>query len=91
MGGAIDHGGPAAGRDDDHADGDRAGSDQIPRITDAEAARRSPELAVLSALAHGGEPEGEAIALAALEATRDLDNTREIFYAGSAWRRGLGP
>lgn len=56
------------------------GPDQIPRITDADAARRSPELAVLSAVAHGDEPGAEAIALAALVAAGDLDNDRGILY-----------
>ncbi len=66
------------------------GPDQIPRITDPEVARRSPEMAVLSALAHGGEAEAESIALAALEAMRDLDNTREIFYVDLVLHH-LGP
>src|SRR5690606_20356858 len=56
------------------------GPDQIPWITDHEVARRSPELAVLSAVAHGDEPGAEAIALAALAASHDLDNDREILY-----------
>lgn len=56
------------------------GPDQIPRITDPEVARRSPELAVLSAVAHGDEPGAEAIALAALVAMGDLDNDRGILY-----------
>ena len=56
------------------------GPDQIPRITDLDEARRSPELAVLSAVAHGDEPGAEAIAFAALTATHDLDNDRGIFY-----------
>ena len=66
------------------------GPDRIPRITDPEAARRAPELAVLSALAHGGDPDAEPIALAALTALADLDNDRETFYADLVLHR-LGP
>lgn len=56
------------------------GPRQIPVITDFEAARRSPELAVLSVAAHGHEPGAEHIALAALHASRDLDSDRELLY-----------
>lgn len=66
------------------------GPDQIPRITDLTVARRAPELAVLSALAHGGEPDAEPIALAALAALRGLDNERETLYADLVLHR-LGP
>lgn len=37
------------------------GPDQIPQVVDPEQATRLPELAVLSALAHGGRPGGEKI------------------------------
>ena len=57
------------------------GPDQIPVIRDLEAARRSPELAVLSVAAHGHEPEAEHIAVAALGAARDLDSPRALLYA----------
>jgi hypothetical protein len=66
------------------------GPDQIPRITDPEVARRSPELAVLSALAHGSEPEGESIAMAALAGMPMLDNMREMFYVDLVLHH-LGP
>lgn len=66
------------------------GPDRIPRITDPDHARRVPELAVLSALAHAGEPDAEPIALAALTALADLDNDRETFYADLVLHR-LGP
>ncbi len=56
------------------------GPRQIPVITDLEQARRLPELAVLSAAAHGSEPGAEHIALAALLAVRDLDSERELLY-----------
>src|SRR5262249_27685863 len=45
----------------------------------AEAARR-PELAVLSAMAHGEGEMGAAIAAAALPAVRGLDDERARFY-----------
>jgi hypothetical protein len=57
------------------------GPAQIPVITDHAEARRFPELAVLSVVAHGREPGAEHIALAALAASRDLDSERDIFYA----------
>ena len=56
------------------------GPQQIPVITDLDAARRSPELAVLSVAAHGHEPGAEHIALAALAASRGLDSDRELLY-----------
>ena len=52
----------------------------IPRIIDPEAARAAPELAVLSALAHGDEPGGEEVALAALAAASSLDEERRLVY-----------
>ncbi|MBK9752160.1 MAG: hypothetical protein IPO88_01410 [Nannocystis sp.] len=56
------------------------GPDQIPVITDHEVARRSPELAVLSVAAHGRELGAEHIALAAIAASHDLDNDRDLLY-----------
>ena len=56
------------------------GPRQIPVITDHDEARRYPELAVLSVAAHGREPGAEHIALAALVASRDLDNERDVLY-----------
>ncbi len=56
------------------------GPDQIPRITDHDVARRAPELAVLSVAAHGREAGAEHIALAALAASHDLDNDRDLLY-----------
>jgi predicted transposase YdaD len=49
------------------------GPDQIPRITDH-------EVAVLSVAAHGREAGAEHIALAALAASHDLDNDRDLLY-----------
>ncbi len=56
------------------------GPRQIPVITDLERARSMPELAVLSAAAHGHEPGAEHIALAALIAVRDLDSEHGLLY-----------
>lgn len=53
----------------------------IPVITDESQARTSPELAVLSVIAHGHEPGSENIALAALAACDPLDNPRGRLYA----------
>jgi hypothetical protein len=56
------------------------GPEHIPRITDPEVARRTPELAVLSSLVHGNERDGEHIAVAALEAVARLDAPRSALY-----------
>ena len=56
------------------------GPETVPVITDLEAARRAPELAVLSVGAHADEPGAERIARAALEAARELDGERRIVY-----------
>lgn len=63
------------------------GPDAIPRITDPDLARRHPELAVLSALAHVDAPEVEDIAAAALLAAHDLDNDRAILYPDAIFAR----
>ncbi|PCC71733.1 hypothetical protein SAMN02745121_03086 [Nannocystis exedens] len=56
------------------------GPEAVPVVTDLERARELPELAVLSVAAHADEPGAEHIALVALEATRELDDQRGIFY-----------
>jgi flagellar biosynthesis/type III secretory pathway protein FliH len=56
------------------------GPDAVPAITDPEAARAAPELAVLSVAAHAEEPGAEHIALAALAAAHDLDRDRGTLY-----------
>jgi len=43
-----------------------AGPHEIPRVVDQEEARRQPELAVLSVLAHGGEPDALEVAKSGL-------------------------
>jgi len=60
------------------------GPDAVPAVRDIDAARREPELAVLSAMAHGGDQDTQGvaeIALAALVACLDLDTERAAFYA----------
>jgi hypothetical protein len=62
-----------------------AGPDAIPAIVDEQAAREDPELAVLSAMAHGRNEEvGPAIARAVMSAARDLDDERCSFYVDLA-------
>lgn len=56
------------------------GAESFPWITDHAEARACPELAVLSAMAHGRRPGAEHVALAAITACADLDNERQIFY-----------
>jgi hypothetical protein len=52
----------------------------VPIVTDPAEAARRPELAVLSALAHGETDHGAAIAAAVLPAIRALDDPRARFY-----------
>jgi hypothetical protein len=52
----------------------------IPVITDPAAAARWPELAVVSAMAHGESEQGLAIAAAVLPALEGLDDERAMFY-----------
>jgi len=59
------------------------GPSGVPEITDAEAAAADPELAVLSAMAHGDDPDPQkslAIALAAMGASVGLDAARSTLY-----------
>ncbi|WP_437567243.1 DUF4351 domain-containing protein [Sorangium sp. So ce542] len=56
------------------------GRQAVPVVTDAAEAARRPELAVLSALAHGEGEQGVKIAAAALPAIRELDEERARFY-----------
>jgi hypothetical protein len=59
------------------------GPKAVPVVRDAEAAKRDPELAVLSAMAHGGEePElAVQIATAAFAGAAGLDAERALLYA----------
>ncbi|WP_437775181.1 DUF4351 domain-containing protein [Sorangium sp. So ce1097] len=56
------------------------GREAVPVVTDPAEAARRPELAVLSALAHGSSEQGAAIAAAVLPAIRELDEDRARFY-----------
>jgi len=58
------------------------GPDAVPEVTDPELARRLPELAVLSALAH---PDQDAVALAALPALEELAEDRSRLYLDVIW------
>jgi hypothetical protein len=57
-----------------------AGPDAIPILTDEQEARRDPELAVLSAMAHGKAAAGQAIAQAVLAAVAGLEAERVRLY-----------
>ena len=56
------------------------GPERIPRVADPDVARRDPPLAVLSARAHGNDPDGLPLLLASLSALEGLDSrTRDIY------------
>jgi len=57
------------------------GPDAIPFVTDRVVAQAAPELAVLSAMAHGKEAIGAQIGEVALAATMALDESRQKLYA----------
>jgi len=59
----------------------------VPRVTDPEEAKAAPFRAILSALAHGGEPGGEAVAVAALAGLSPMGEDErgvwiELLWAG---------
>ncbi|MEO5728639.1 MAG: hypothetical protein ABIV93_16695 [Byssovorax sp.] len=56
------------------------GREAVPVVTDPAEAARRPELAVLSALAHGASDVGAAVAAAVLPAIRELYAERARFY-----------
>jgi hypothetical protein len=56
------------------------GKESIPVVTDPAEAARRPELAVLSAMAHGEGEQGAAIAQAVLPAVQGLGDDRARFY-----------
>ncbi len=66
---------------------DVIGPSQIPVITDPAEARRNPELAVLSLIAHGDEPGAEHIAVAAIDGAQVLDNDRAAIYLDAVFAR----
>jgi hypothetical protein len=57
------------------------GPASVPVIDDVAAAERDPELAVLSVIAHGGEPHAEVLGRAALQATLRLADDRQVLYS----------
>ncbi len=65
---------------------------EIPRITDLDQARKEPELAILSAVAHarGDDADGADIALAGLAACHGLDIDRATRYSDFVFSM-LGP
>ncbi|WP_437763161.1 hypothetical protein WMF27_42495 [Sorangium sp. So ce281] len=56
------------------------GPQGVPVVTDAEQAKAAPEVAVLSAMAHGQSEAAEAIGLAFLAAAPGLDEERRAVY-----------
>jgi hypothetical protein len=56
------------------------GREAVPVVTDPAEAARRPELAVLSAMAHGQSELGEAIGRAAIPAIQRLDDEQARFY-----------
>lgn len=61
------------------------GPAQIPVVASAAEARAAPELAVLSALAHGPGARGLAVAKAVCEGLLTLDIPRKDFYLDLIW------
>jgi hypothetical protein len=61
-----------------------AGPEAIPVLTDEQAARQDPELAVLSAMAHGRAEVGQSIAQAVLSAVEGLEAERVRLYVDLA-------
>jgi hypothetical protein len=57
------------------------GPASVPVVEDAQEAERDPELAVLSAMAHGRQLRGEAIGRAALRALQHLTEDRQVLYS----------
>jgi hypothetical protein len=57
------------------------GPDRFPVVTDAVEAARSPEVAVLSAIAHGGRPECTAVLDALVSALESIDDQQATLYA----------
>ena len=56
------------------------GPNTVPVVTDHAVARQSPELSVLSALAHGNDPQGDQVITAMLGSLGTLDEARRDFY-----------
>ena len=56
------------------------GPEAVPVVTEQQVASAAPELAVLSAMAHGQSERGFDVGKAALEAVMTLDEDRVLFY-----------
>lgn len=63
------------------------GPDRMPLVTDVARARSDPELAILSAMAHGHDATEAAtsVAHAALSAAAGLDHQRALLYSDLVW------
>jgi hypothetical protein len=57
------------------------GPSRVPLVSDAMLARDHPELSVLSALAHGGDPAHQDVLRATLDALEHIDVDQATFYA----------
>jgi hypothetical protein len=57
------------------------GPDRVPLVTDPDQAKRSPELTVLSAMAHSSHPAWPSIAEALLSALDEVDESRATLYS----------
>ncbi len=67
------------------------GPASVPELTDPVAAVREPELAVLSAVAHGNGSHGIAVLEAALVALARLDREHAAVYFEVVWNALRGP
>jgi hypothetical protein len=56
------------------------GPAQVPLVIDPAQAQASPELAVLSVIAHGGEPEVVEVGRVAIDAIANVDESRKRLY-----------
>ena len=61
------------------------GPDRVPVLTDPEQARRNPQLAVLSALAHGDGPASAIVLESLAVALRSADPRHIDLYAGAVF------
>jgi flagellar biosynthesis/type III secretory pathway protein FliH len=57
------------------------GPASVPVVDDVALAERDPELAVLSVMAHGQDPNAEMLGRAALLATLQLSDERQVLYS----------
>jgi len=61
------------------------GPDRVPVVTDLDEARRAPELAVLSAMAHGNHPDRFKVLDALFSGFGTLDKARVTLYSDVVW------